>query len=77
MQILQDAADQVEEPEVQEEPLPLEQATLPPILIPDYDFDDPEDPHPMPCFQHGGSSACEELNAEHEMTCPKCPQDTR
>lgn len=34
-----------------------------------------EGPHPMQCFQHGGSSACEELNAKHGMTCPKCQQD--
>jgi len=34
-----------------------------------------EEPHPMLCFQHGGSSACEEANARNGLTCPKCLTD--
>jgi hypothetical protein len=31
-----------------------------------------ESPHPMLCFQHGGSEACEAENCKHGFTCPKC-----
>jgi hypothetical protein len=31
-----------------------------------------EPPHPMLCFQHGGSEACEAENRKHGFTCPKC-----
>lgn len=31
-----------------------------------------EEPHPMLCFQHGGSSACEDANTKNGMMCPKC-----
>ena len=31
-----------------------------------------ERPHPMLCFQHGGSEACEAENRKHGFTCPKC-----
>jgi len=31
-----------------------------------------EHPHPMLCFQHGGSEACEAENRKHGFTCPKC-----
>ena len=31
-----------------------------------------ESPHPMLCFQHGGSEACEAVNRKHGFTCPKC-----
>lgn len=31
-----------------------------------------EKPHPMLCFSHGGSGACEEVNKRHGFTCPKC-----
>jgi len=30
-----------------------------------------EHPHPMLCFQHGGSEACEAVNRQHGFTCPK------
>lgn len=39
-----------------------------------------EHPHPMLCFQHGGSEACEAVNRQHGFTCPKCfnaPAHTR
>jgi len=31
-----------------------------------------EHPHPMLCFQHGGSEACEAENRKYGFTCPKC-----
>jgi len=31
-----------------------------------------EDPHPMYCFKHGGSAACEEVNKKNGFKCPKC-----
>lgn len=31
-----------------------------------------EEPHPMLCFQHGGSSACEDSNEKYGFDCPKC-----
>lgn len=32
----------------------------------------PELPHPMLCFQHGGSKGCERVNDEFGFTCPEC-----
>jgi len=37
-----------------------------------YDTFLPEHPHPMLCFQHGGSEACEAENRKHGFTCPVC-----
>ncbi len=34
-----------------------------------------EHPHPMLCFQHGGSEACEAVNRQHGFSCPKCSND--
>jgi hypothetical protein len=34
-----------------------------------------EGPHPMFCFAHGGSAACEAVNAKHRFVCPKCETD--
>ena len=36
-----------------------------------------ESPHPMLCFQHGGSEACEAENHKHGFTCPKCSNAPR
>lgn len=33
-----------------------------------------EKPHPMLCFQHGGSGACEDSNRHHGFICPKCEE---
>jgi hypothetical protein len=42
------------------------------VLIDWNDEDEPEEPHPMLCFEHGGSEGCEAVNEEHGFTCPKC-----
>lgn len=34
-----------------------------------------EGPHPMLCVHHGGSRACEEMNASNGFDCPKCIQE--
>lgn len=34
-----------------------------------------EYPHPMLCFQHGGSVGCEKINEAHGFICPKCCRD--
>ena len=31
-----------------------------------------EEPHPMFCFSHGGSEACEATNKQYGFTCPRC-----
>lgn len=31
-----------------------------------------ETPHPMLCFDHGGSQACEVTNRAHGFNCPRC-----
>jgi len=31
-----------------------------------------EEPHPMFCFSHGGSEACEAKNKQYSFTCPRC-----
>ena len=31
-----------------------------------------EKPHPMLCFSHGGSEACENINKQYGFICPKC-----
>jgi hypothetical protein len=35
-----------------------------------------ESQHPMLCFQHGGSEACEAENKAYGFTCPKCDNET-
>jgi len=36
-----------------------------------------ENPHPMFCFQHGGSEACEETNEREGFSCPKCQEEAK